>query len=122
MDLMFDVEDATATVMSETFVQTLQVILQRPFEEHGAAAALPGGIVRVAHVFGLVRLLSTQPHGGNWRRSFGAPSSVNRGAALHLWLYHLGGGASEKLRPPAGLRQTDHSRDMLRMLETEEKS
>jgi hypothetical protein len=74
------------------------------------------------HLHALVGLLHTRTQGpgakGGWSENFARAGRVrDRGTVLHLWLYHLMGGDGAGLAPPAGWRQTDLSKRLLRRAE-----
>ena len=82
---------------AEYHIPLLQKMLDEPNVYHNVRDLLSPDGVCIAHVLGLVGLLSTQ-RGGPWGKHF--DGRATRAVALHLWLYHLGGGADAKLRAP----------------------
>jgi hypothetical protein len=77
-------------------------ILADPTRDHEAAVgALLGGPLTVAHVNGLYSLIDKMKATA-WATDLWSRSTTRRkGHIFHLWLYHLLGGASAKLKQPA---------------------
>jgi hypothetical protein len=74
------------------------------------------------HLHTLVGLLHTRTKGpgakGGWSELFARAGRVrDRGAVLHLWLYHLMGGDAGGFAPPSDWRQTDLGKRLLRRAE-----
>ena len=100
-DLSHSVDEALA--WASTIMPTLQQILDHPFDDHPSVRHMqPAGDLRNAHIIELLRLLrSGKPNSpGPWQRHFSNRRVTYRGAALHIWLYHLLGGGGAKLRCP----------------------
>jgi hypothetical protein len=93
-------------------LRLLSSILEEPTAPHpGAGAAVSGGTLRNAHVHGLVRALDKLVGA---RKRF---PNISRVAALHAWLYHLGGGEEANLLPPIA-KTTDAGADRSKEIET----
>ena len=86
--------------------QQLQKLLDDPTHDHGVRALLPRDGLRVAHVVGLFDELN-KVNGGPWKTRYEGRMTGGQSAALHVWLYHLGGGADAKLTRPTGGRAAD---------------
>jgi hypothetical protein len=74
------------------------------------------------HLHTLVGLLHTRTKGpgakGGWSELFARAGRVrDRGAVLHLWLYHLMGGDGAGFAPPADWRQNGLTKRLLRRAE-----
>ena len=89
-------------------VQLLGNILANPHADHvPGVAQLSLGVLREAHVAGIVRALEGLEEGTT---PFPNSFTTNAGAALHTVLYHLLGGADQNLPPPP----SDTSRDEIK--------
>ena len=81
----------------DTVQQLLGNMLEEPDADHSQAVAAAldayGGALLDAHVHGLIRALEKFV-GGKIKRY-----SLSRTVALHVWLFHLGGGVRAKLLP-----------------------
>ena len=108
---------------AEDHWQHLQKLLDDPSHDHGLRAMLQPDGLRVAHVVGLFDQLN-EVKGGPWKTRFQGRMGGGLRAPMHVWLYHLGGGADAKLKMPSGkaadsaniFRATDRAVNSFRML------
>ena len=121
--LSHSVDEALA--WASAIIPTLQQILDHPFDDHPNVRYMqPAGGLRNAHVIGLLRLLrSGKPNSpGPWQKHFSNRRVTYRGAALHIWLYHLLQGGGAKLRVPDTCKSDMWNQARLGEQEKEERS
>ena len=94
---------AAAEAWAADHVSSLQKLLDDPTHDHGVRSELPHDGLRAAHVIGLVGQLSTSNRIGKPWKQYAGRLKGGQQAALHTWLYHLGGGAESKLVQPTGV-------------------
>lgn len=95
--VVFSSQDADqCEAWASQHVEVLQIILEEPLQPRNLSAILPKEGLRVAHVVGIVAMLGKRA----WKSHFAGRCKGGQEVALHVWLYHLGGGANSKLSTP----------------------
>lgn len=94
---MFSSRDADqCEAWASQHVELLQSMLDEPLKPRDLSAIIPNEGFRVAHVVGVVSMLAKRP----WKSHFAGRLKGGQDSALHVWLFHLGGGADAKLATP----------------------